>query len=65
MWECEVCFIYIQDLTAALRDELSGLFEDLCVALVTEPLQFDVRTFSLLVQVNLNQVSHILLRFNF
>lgn len=36
---------------AALRDELSGLFEDLCVALVTEPLDFDVKTFHQLIQV--------------
>ena len=45
--------LLLQDLIAALRDELSGLFEDLCVALVTETLDFDVKTFHQFIQVSL------------
>ena len=40
-----------QDLIEMLKDELGGHFEDICVALVTEPLEFDVKTFHLLIEV--------------
>ena len=43
--------MYFQDLTAMLKDELGGHFEDICVALVTEPLEFDVKTFHMLIEV--------------
>ena len=41
---------YRKDIVDVMRDELSGDFEDICVALVTDDLCFDVHTITLLIE---------------